>query len=322
MRRASLYRIKLASAFAILAIMLTGACSTTPITPLPDGGSSPAGGIVSGTATSVDTSLLAQVSLERINRARLRPGLEASMYGIAIDEGAPGRIDAGPKPAVSINAALNRSARGHAQDMLNRDYFAHNTPEGRTPFDRMRTAGYDYYRAGENLAWRGTTGPLNEVEFVENQHVDLFVDTGIDGRGHRVTMLNGLYREVGIGIIRGLFTTQGSTFDSIMQTQDYGTHLPEFTFILGVVFNDANSNNQYDFGEGVAGSPVTLNSSSKSTNAAGGYSFDVREAGAYTIRFYSGRTQVLNINTGDPNIKVDLMDGKQIVVNLGLGPLP
>ncbi len=318
---AILRRIRPASAVAIPAIMLAGACTATPIPPLPQGGTGSTTGIVSGTTTSVDASLLEQLSLERINRARLRPGQEASSNGIAIDEGVPGRINSRPKPAVTVNAALNTAARRHARDMLNRNFFEHNTPEGITPFDRMRNAGYDFFRAAENLAGSGTTGPLIEVEFVENQHVDLFVDTGIEGRGHRVTMLNERYREVGIGIIRGSFTTQGTTFDSIMQAQEYGTLLPEYTFVLGVVFNDANNNNRYDFGEGVAGSTVTLDGVSKSTNAAGGYSFDVRDPGTYTIRFFSGRTQILTIDAGDPNMKVDLMDGNQVIVNLGLGPL-
>lgn len=299
------------------------ACTTAPVDQTPGGGGGSAGGQSSGGATaSVSASLLEQLSLERINRARLLPAAEASANSITIDEGVPGQLNTLPKPPVALNARLNNAARGHSQDMLARDYFEHNTPEGVTPFQRMEAAGYSFISAGENLAWRGTTGTVDERAYVEAQHVDLFVDTDIPGRGHRVTMLNANLREVGISIIRGAFTaSNGITYDSVMQTQDYGTGPNGSTFVLGVVYSDNNANGQYDFGEGVSSSIVSLGPASKSTNAAGGYSFEVLEPGAYTLRFSNGRSQQLNLPQGAPNVKVDLVDGARVVVNLGVGPL-
>lgn len=269
---------------------------------------------------SVSASLLEQLSLERVNRARLRPGPEASKNGIAIDEGIPGVLNTTPKPAVALNAALNSSARAHSIDMLDNDYFEHNSLNGDSPFDRMEAEGYVFRTAGENLAWRGTTGTLNEVTTVEDQHVDLFVDTGIAHRGHRVTMLNQAFREVGIGIVRGQFTKDGTTYDSLMQTQDYATSVNEQTFVLGVVYQDRNSNAQYDYGEGTGNSIVTLGSVSKTTNSAGGYSFAVSAPGAYVLRFSNGQSVNLSIAAGTSNIKVDMVTS-QLVINLGLGPL-
>jgi uncharacterized protein YkwD len=299
------------------------ACNTVPVDQTP-GGSNNTGGSQStgGTSASVSASLLEQLSLERINRARLLPAAEAAANNIAIDEGVPGQLNTLPKPPVALNAKLNSAARGHSQDMLARDYFEHNTPEGRTPFQRMEAAGYTFIAAAENLAWRGTTGTADERAYVEAQHVDLFVDTDIPGRGHRLTLLNGNLREVGISIIRGSFTSNGVPYDSVMQTQDYGTSPSGSTFVLGVVYSDGNNNGQYDYGEGVSSSVVSLGPASKTTNAAGGYSFEVFEPGAYTLRFSSsGRSQTLNISQGAPNIKVDLVDGTRVVVNLGVGPL-
>lgn len=304
---------------------LIGACTVSPTATPTDSASdsqtSTSGGTASASTASVDASLLEQLSLERINRARLRPAEEAAANNIAIDEGVTGRLDTQPKPAVALNAALHNAAEEHSQDMLDRDYFEHDTPEGVTPFDRMTSAGYVFTRAGENLAWRGTTGALDEVAFVEEQHVDLFVDAGIEDRGHRVTMLNEQYREVGISIIRGTFTNNGTDFDSIMQTQDFGTNASNSTFVLGVVYNDANGNGMYDSGEGVANSTVTLDNTTQSTNAAGGYAFEVTQAGSHTIRFATGDTQAFTLSAGSANIKIDLVDSKDIVVNLGLGPL-
>jgi uncharacterized protein YkwD len=284
------------------------------------GGTSSVGNVEPGSVPSVSASLLEQLSLERINRARLRPAQEASNNGIAIDEGVPGLLTITPKPAVALNASLNISAREHSIDMLNSDYFAHNSLNGDDPFDRMADAGYVVYSAGENIAWRGTTGTVNEVQTVEAQHVDLFVDTGIANRGHRVTMLSRSFREVGIGIVRGQFTKDGTTYDSIMQTQDYGTAPTTQTFVLGVVYIDANGNSQYDYGEGTSGSSVKFGDVVKTTNSAGGYSFAVAQPGDYLLRFSNGQNTTLTIGTGTSNIKVDMIGGS-LVINLGLGQL-
>ena len=146
------------------------------------------------------------------------------MFNITIDEGIPGQLNTTPKPAVTMNADLREAALVHSQDMIDRDYFAHDTPEGTSPFDRMQAAGYTFAAAGENLAWRGTTGTLNAVQTVDDQHADLFIDADIPDRGHRVTMLNAVFREVGISIVTGAFTRDDGTVftSSMMQTQDFG----------------------------------------------------------------------------------------------------
>lgn len=282
--------------------------------PLPSVGSTP----------SPAATLLEQLSLERINRARLFPAGEARMNGITIDEGIPGQLDSSPKQPVAMNATLRLTASDHSKDMLTRNYFEHDTPEGVSPFDRMKNNSYLFVSAGENLAWRGTTGTLDPVETVEKQHVDLFVDQGISGRGHRVTMLNDSLREIGISIQRGSFTRleDGVVFtDSIMQTQDFGTAPDSGTFVLGVVYDDANKNQQYDHGEGVANSTVSLDSVVKTTNQAGGYVFRVNEPGTYVLKFSLGPSQSVTIRDGDANVKLDLVDRSRIETNLGLGRL-
>jgi uncharacterized protein YkwD len=303
--------LRICRVFFTVAALLAAGCGVTP-------GGTPGG----GSTSSVGASQLEQLSLERINRARLRPGPEAAANGITIDEGIPGQLNTTPKQPLAFNGTLIQIAREHSQDMLTRNYFDHNTPEGLTPFDRMTNAGYTFAAAGENIAWRGLLSIVDEAAIVEAQHVDLFVDSGIAGRGHRVNMLDNTFREVGIGIVRGNYNQGGTVFDSIMQTQDFGLSTTDSTFVLGVVYHDANHNGEYDFGEGVAGSTVTLGSTSKTTNAGGGYSFQVFAAGTYTLQFSPSAAQVINIAAGAPNIKVDLVDDTTIIVNLGLGALP
>ncbi|HUN80070.1 MAG TPA: CAP domain-containing protein [Phycisphaerae bacterium] len=312
----------ISSAFAI------GCTSTSNVSSvgIPVTNSSSAQALQSGPPTvsggSVSASLLEQLSLERINRARLRPGAEATANGIAVDEGVPGQIDTTPKQALALNATLNGTANAHSVDMLNQDYFAHNTPAGQTPFQRMTAAGYDFITAGENLVWRGTTGALDELAVVESEHTDLFVDTGVPSRGHRLSMLNPDFREVGIGIVRGLFNDGGVNYAAMMQTQDFGTQPVAETFVLGVVYNDNNGNGQYDYGEGVANSIVSLDGVTKTTNAGGGYSFAITQSGSFTLNFVSSNNSLpIEIQPGDRNLKVDLIGNRRIVVNLGLGPL-
>jgi uncharacterized protein YkwD len=320
--------IKTTAFFLLIAAGLgTLGCETAP--PVDPGttivggqNSQNAGQQTSGSPTaSVSVTVLEQLSLERLNRARLRPGAEAQSNGIAVDEGVPGQINTAPKQPLAMNSALVRSSRLHSQDMIARDYFAHNSPEGVTPFERMNDAGYLFDHASENLAWRGSTGGIDVVDIVEREHTDLFVDEGIDGRGHRVTMLNPVFREVGVGIVQGLFFHEGQNFDSIMQTQDYGTPPDLPTFVLGVVYDDSNGNGRYDADEGRNGAVVTLDAVSKTTNAAGGYSFAVTVPGTYTLRFAANRSMNLDIVVGTSNIKVDFVDGAQMIVNFGVGVL-
>ncbi|MCB9857363.1 MAG: hypothetical protein H6818_16910 [Phycisphaerales bacterium] len=277
-----------------------------------------------GATPSPAATVLEQLTLERINRARLLPAGEALRFGIALDEGIPGAIDAMPKQAVAMNTTLRRTAADHSEDMLARNYFAHDTPEGESPFDRMIRNGYVYAAAGENLAWRGTTATLDPLQTVEQQHQDLFVDRDIANRGHRVTMLDADFREVGISVQRGSFTRQedGITYsDSMMITQDYGTIPISPVFVLGVVYDDVNRNGQYDHGEGIANTAVTLESVVKTTNEGGGYTFRVNNPGTYTLKFSIGPSQSVTVNEDDANMKIDLVDRKRLVVNLGLGKL-
>ena len=79
-----------------------------------------------------------------------------------------------------------------------RGYFAHDTPEGRDPFERMREANVRFLTAGENLALAPT---------VQVAHRGL-----MNSPGHRANILHPQFGRVGIGIldggIRGLMITQ------------------------------------------------------------------------------------------------------------------
>ncbi|MCL5675518.1 MAG: CvpA family protein [Patescibacteria group bacterium] len=98
------------------------------------------------------------------------------------------RVSRGIKPLV-LDAKLQNLARAHDKDMFNRGYFSHYTPEGLSPFDRMKNAGISFEAAGENLAYA--------------PGVDI-ADTGLmNSPGHRANILNPEFGKVGIGVING-----------------------------------------------------------------------------------------------------------------------
>jgi len=82
--------------------------------------------------------------------------------------------------------------------MFARGYFAHDTPEGRSPFDRMKEARVQFLTAGENLALAPT---------LSIAHQGL-----MNSPGHRANILRPQFGRVGIGIMdggmRGLMVSQ------------------------------------------------------------------------------------------------------------------
>ncbi|MDP2670995.1 MAG: CvpA family protein [bacterium] len=88
-----------------------------------------------------------------------------------------------------FDSALREVARDHCLDMFKRSYFSHYTPEGKSPFDRMKEAGITYLVAGENLAYAAS---------VEVAHQGL-----MNSQGHRENILRGEFGHLGVGVIDG-----------------------------------------------------------------------------------------------------------------------
>lgn len=97
---------------------------------------------------------------------------------------------------LKLNLAVTAVAGRHAQDEINRNFFAHNNPDGLSPFDRMRTAGISFSYAGENLAINRDVASA-EKAFMNKAPVT------------RANILNSNYTEVGIGV---RYNSQGSAY--------------------------------------------------------------------------------------------------------------
>lgn len=106
--------------------------------------------------------------LQHVNQARAQVGLS------------PLRMD----------PLLQQAAREHSADMYKRHYFSHRTPDGKTPYDRLRDLRFHYVTAGENLAFA--------------PDVDQAFDSLMKSPDHRANILNPDFRCIGIGAIKGL----------------------------------------------------------------------------------------------------------------------
>ncbi len=129
----------------------------------------------------------------RVANSRPRPTLEVEMLELVNEE----RRAAGLAP-LAPDPELTEVARRHSADMWARGYFAHVTPDGRDPFDRIREGEVRFLTAGENLALAPT---------VAVAHTGL-----MNSPGHRANILRPQFGRVGIGIMdggmRGLMVTQ------------------------------------------------------------------------------------------------------------------
>lgn len=89
---------------------------------------------------------------------------------------------------------LREIARGHSEDMAERDYFSHESPEGDRVGDRYEQAGYDdWTTAGENIAYR-------TVDDSEREIAEGLVDQWVGSDGHRAAILSESYDRQGIGV--------------------------------------------------------------------------------------------------------------------------
>ncbi len=108
--------------------------------------------------------------------------------------------------ALNLNQQLSAAALAKAQDMLEQQYWAHTSPEGKKPWDFMKQASYRYRVAGENLArdFHGT----NEM-----------MKAWMASPTHKANIVNGQYQQIGVAVVDGRL----EGFDTTLVVQMFGT---------------------------------------------------------------------------------------------------
>ncbi|HXG11885.1 MAG TPA: Calx-beta domain-containing protein, partial [Gemmataceae bacterium] len=307
--------------------------------------SAPTGGATLGTSTAtltlvdnggpfggLDPSPRAQEMLELLNRMRLNPQAELNLILGANDPDvnrAIGPPPAGfqvdlqrlaqqwatlvPAPPLAWHQALQRAALYHTLQMLAHDQQSHQLPGEPDLGQRLTAAGYNFSTAGENV--------FAYAFSIFYGHAGFAIDWGNgpggiqDPPGHRNSMMNSAFREVGIGVIDGL---PGKQTGPLLITQDFGNRFSLGNpYLMGVVFNDANNSRYYEAGEGLAGVNVSITGPGGTVNtttmSAGGYQQQLAP-GTYTVTFSGGglpapvmRTVTLTAQ----NAKLDVVVGQE-----------
>lgn len=91
--------------------------------------------------------------------------------------------------SLTLDGQLTTAAQAKADDMAAKNYWAHNAPDGTTPWKFVQDSGYRYVAAGENLAYG----------FADSDQV---LKAWMNSAEHRANVLNGAYQNVGFGVAR------------------------------------------------------------------------------------------------------------------------
>jgi uncharacterized protein YkwD len=118
------------------------------------------------------------------------------------------------------NPKLEAAAEGHCSELVADDYFAHVSPSGETPVDRIKATGYIPnstvgYVIGENLAWGTYT--LSTPQAI--------VEAWVASPGHLANILESRYTETGIGVT-------AAVPESLGEGNPGGTYAQEFGVIV------------------------------------------------------------------------------------------
>lgn len=87
---------------------------------------------------------------------------------------------------LKFDRSLIDAAEAHAADMVDEHYFAHDSLDGRSPFDRMKAAGFAGGSMAENIAVGYSTPAAVVAGWMKSP-------------GHRANILNCGYTVIGIG---------------------------------------------------------------------------------------------------------------------------
>ena len=124
--------------------------------------------------------------------------LSAVITGVLVDLTNTSRLSQDLNP-LEFSPILASAAQLKANDMASKSYFAHTSPEGKSPWYWFKEGGYSFLYAGENLA----------VNFVDSEDVVL---AWMNSPGHRANILNDKFTEIGIAMAPGTYNGQNSIY--------------------------------------------------------------------------------------------------------------
>ena len=90
--------------------------------------------------------------------------------------------------ALKLDTETLRVARIKAQDMVENNYFSHNSPTYGSPFQMLNSFKISYKTAGENIAGNSSNSSA--------------VTAWMNSSGHRANILNSSFNYTGIGVVK------------------------------------------------------------------------------------------------------------------------
>ncbi len=272
-----------------------------------------------------------QYMLELTNRMRINPADELDILINSSDADVNRAIDffnvdlgvlatqwssLTPAQPLAWSNQLHDAANDHGLLMIQEDQQSHQLPGELGLGQRITNAGYNWSTVGENV--------FAFAESVFHGHAGFAIDwgntpTGIQNpAGHRNSIMNNNFREVGISIIPE--NDPSTDVGPLVITQNFGNR---FSFgnswLLGVAFDDQTLDDDfYTPGEGLAGINVTAvnlatnQSFNTTTWNSGGYQLQLPD-GTYQISFSGdwdndgqNDTATEQVTIGSENFKLDL----------------
>ncbi len=120
----------------------------------------------------------------RIPSAPVSEAMETAMLALLNqDRAAAGRLP------LTRDLTIRVAARNHGTDMFAFGFLSHTSRDGRTPWDRVVSAGMRPHVVGENLAYASGVREANTLL--------------MESPGHRANILSPEYHRVGIGVVDG-----------------------------------------------------------------------------------------------------------------------
>jgi hypothetical protein len=286
-----------------------------------------------------DPTASEQYMLELTNRMRLNPAAELGLLTSSL--GDPARsfdsdVDGAmrffntsgtllqqqwgsltPAPALAWNANLYAAAEGHNGQMIAFDEQSHQLPGEPGLGQRANNAGYTGWSSlGESVYAFARSVFHGHAGFA----IDWGNDTGgiQDPPGHRESMMNPAFREVGIRV-QDIGVVAGRSVGPLVISQEFGRRSGN-TFLLGVVYGDT-TNDGYSVGEGYGGVTITISSAlpgtgsqtiTTSSMSAGGWQVQIAP-GTYNVTFagagFGNAVTYRDVVVGSNNVKLDAKRG-------------
>ena len=100
---------------------------------------------------------------------------------------------------LSVNVKLVQAASAKLDDMFAKQYFAHFSPENRSPWDFFRAQEYRYLAAGENLAMNFVSAQDAHIAFMQSAT-------------HRANILSAAFTDVGVAVRQGEYQKRPTIF--------------------------------------------------------------------------------------------------------------